>query len=146
LLICYKVNKVLISTMFYEQLLRAQIPIVQKRQSNQQCCLALLGPTSVKAAHKTLVKLTQGHLYSGSQPSNSSNFLFVYQRPSIGLKFTHFVASESFLVWNSDFEQNEKSLVDHQKSSEVNRLRNSALVYFKHYMYRTYILEYKPSI
>jgi len=31
---------------------------VQKRQSSQQCHLALLGPTSVKAAHKMLVNLT----------------------------------------------------------------------------------------
>jgi len=30
----------------------------QKRQSGWQCCLVLLGPTSVKAASKTLVKLT----------------------------------------------------------------------------------------
>jgi len=33
---------------------------VQKRQSSQQCHLGLLGPTSVKAARKTLVKLTPG--------------------------------------------------------------------------------------
>jgi len=33
----------------------------KKRQSSQQCGLALLGPTSVKAARKTLVKLTPGH-------------------------------------------------------------------------------------
>jgi len=32
----------------------------KKRQSSQQCHLALLGPTSVKAAHKKLVKLTPG--------------------------------------------------------------------------------------
>jgi len=31
-----------------------------KRLSNCQCCLALLGPASVKAAHKTSVKLTPG--------------------------------------------------------------------------------------
>jgi len=31
---------------------------VQKRQSSQQCHLVLLGPTSVKAARKMLVKLT----------------------------------------------------------------------------------------
>ncbi len=30
----------------------------QKRQSSWKCRLALLGPTSVKATHKTLVKLT----------------------------------------------------------------------------------------
>jgi hypothetical protein len=33
----------------------------KKRQSSQQCHLALLGRTSVKAAHKTLVKLTRSH-------------------------------------------------------------------------------------
>jgi len=32
----------------------------KKRLSSQQCHLALLGPTSIKAAHKRLVKLTQG--------------------------------------------------------------------------------------
>ncbi len=37
-----------------------QIPDAQKRQSSQQCRLALLGPTSVKAVRKTLVKLTPG--------------------------------------------------------------------------------------
>ncbi len=35
-------------------------PECAKRQSSQQCHLALLGPTSVKAASKTLVKLTPG--------------------------------------------------------------------------------------
>ncbi len=45
---------------FYEQLLRLQILNVQKKQSSWQCCLALLGPTSVKAARKTLVKLIHG--------------------------------------------------------------------------------------
>jgi hypothetical protein len=34
-----------------------------KRQSSQQCHLALLGHTSVKAARKTLVKLTLGRMY-----------------------------------------------------------------------------------
>jgi len=33
-------------------------PECAKRQSCQQCHLALLGPTIVKAAHKTLVKFT----------------------------------------------------------------------------------------
>jgi len=46
--------------MFYKQLLRTQIQNAQKRQSSQQCRLALLGPTSIKAAHKMLVKLTPG--------------------------------------------------------------------------------------
>jgi len=30
----------------------------KKRQSSQQCHLALLGPMSVKAAHKMFIKLT----------------------------------------------------------------------------------------
>jgi len=30
----------------------------KKRQSSEQCYLALLGPTSIKTAHKMLVKLT----------------------------------------------------------------------------------------
>jgi len=29
-----------------------------KRQSSHQCCLALFGPTSIKATHKMLMKLT----------------------------------------------------------------------------------------
>jgi len=33
---------------------------VKKRQSSQQCHLVLLGPTSIKAARKALVKLTPG--------------------------------------------------------------------------------------
>jgi hypothetical protein len=33
-------------------------PMHKKRQSSQQCLLALLGPTSVKAARQMLVKLT----------------------------------------------------------------------------------------
>jgi len=40
------------SSTFYVQLLRKQIPNAQKRQSSQQCHLALLGPTRVKAARK----------------------------------------------------------------------------------------------
>jgi len=35
-------------------------PECTKRQSSQQCHLALLGPTSIKAARKTLVKLSPG--------------------------------------------------------------------------------------
>ncbi len=62
-----------ISSTFHEQLLRPQIPKAQKRQSSQQCCLTLLGPTSVKAFHKMLMKLTPGlrsivgHCYSKNQ-------------------------------------------------------------------------------
>jgi len=32
----------------------------KKKQSNQQCHLALLEPTSIKAARKTVMKLTPG--------------------------------------------------------------------------------------
>jgi len=32
----------------------------KKRQSSQQCCLALLGPTGIKAVQRTLMKLTLG--------------------------------------------------------------------------------------
>jgi len=53
-------NQGSISSTFNEQLLHAQNPNAQKRQSCQQCRLALLGPTSVKAARKALVKLIPG--------------------------------------------------------------------------------------
>jgi len=39
----------------------------KKRQSSQQCHLAFLGPRSVKAACKTLVKSTPGHLLVNNQ-------------------------------------------------------------------------------
>jgi hypothetical protein len=38
-----------ISSTFFDQLLLPQIPKAQKRQSSQQCCLALLGPTGVES-------------------------------------------------------------------------------------------------
>jgi len=50
--------QVSISSTFYVQLLRMQIPNAQKRQSSQQCRLALLGPTGIKAVRRTLMKLT----------------------------------------------------------------------------------------
>ena len=46
-----------ISSKLYTQLLRAQIPIAQERQSSQQCLFALLGPTWVKSACKMLMLL-----------------------------------------------------------------------------------------
>jgi len=49
-----------ISSTFYKQLLRSQIPNAQKRQSSWLCRLVLLEPMSVKAARKTLVKWTSG--------------------------------------------------------------------------------------
>jgi hypothetical protein len=44
--------------MFFEQLLLPQIMKAPKRQSSQQCCFALLGLTSVKAARRMLMELT----------------------------------------------------------------------------------------
>ncbi len=44
---------------FYEQLLQAQITKAQKRLTTLTVFLALLGSAHVKAARKTLVKLTQ---------------------------------------------------------------------------------------
>jgi len=41
-----------ISSKFFQQLLHAQIPNAQKRQSSQQCIFALLEPALVKTAHK----------------------------------------------------------------------------------------------
>jgi len=45
-----------ISPKFYEKLLRAQIPKVQKIQPSCQSFFALLGSVRVKAAHKMLMK------------------------------------------------------------------------------------------
>ncbi len=45
-------------SMYRFYICRSRMP--QKRQSSQQCHLVLLGPTSVKAARKMLVKLTLG--------------------------------------------------------------------------------------
>ncbi len=47
-----------ISSTFYVQLLRKQIPNAQKRQSSQHCLFTLLGSGSVKVERRTLVKLT----------------------------------------------------------------------------------------
>jgi len=49
-----------ISSTFYVQLLRTQIPNAQKRQSSQQCRLALLGPMGVKAVCRMLMKFSPG--------------------------------------------------------------------------------------
>jgi len=45
----------------------------KKRKSSQQCHLALSGPTSVKAARKMLVKLTQGLNFSGFDKISNLN-------------------------------------------------------------------------
>jgi len=49
-----------ISSTFYEQLLREQIPNAQKRQSSHQCLPGPFGPECVKAACKMLMKLKPG--------------------------------------------------------------------------------------
>jgi len=46
--------------MMFAQLLRAQIPKAQKIQSSHQSFFALLRPSHVKAACKTLFKLAPG--------------------------------------------------------------------------------------
>jgi len=53
-------DQVSISSMFYEQLLSAQIPKTQKKTVKSSVFLgsALLGSARVKAAHRTLMKLT----------------------------------------------------------------------------------------
>jgi len=50
------VNLGSISQIFYEQLLRVQIPKAQKDKSSHQCLFALLGSTRAKAGSKMLVK------------------------------------------------------------------------------------------
>ncbi len=47
--------------MFYEQLLRAQIPKAQKKIDNLTVFFALLGSALVKAALRTLMKLTPNY-------------------------------------------------------------------------------------
>jgi len=49
-----------ISPMFYEQLLRTQIPKVQKKTDNLPVFFALSGSVWVKAAFRTSMKLTTG--------------------------------------------------------------------------------------
>jgi len=58
-----EIDQVSIPSTFNVQLLRTQIPNAQKRQSSQQCRLALLGPTGVKAVRIMLMKLTPGVNY-----------------------------------------------------------------------------------
>jgi hypothetical protein len=52
--------QVSISPTFYEQLLCSQIPKAQKKLLNLTVFIALLGSVRVKAARRTLVKLTPG--------------------------------------------------------------------------------------
>jgi len=61
--------------MFYKQLLRAQIPKAQKRQSGQPCHFTLLGPMSIKAAHKMLMKLTPEAKFSNGNLALGVNFI-----------------------------------------------------------------------
>jgi len=49
---------------------------VKKRQSSQQCHLVLLGPTSIKAARKALVKLTPGVTEKAATYGKKSNHPF----------------------------------------------------------------------
>jgi len=56
----YRCDMGSISSTFYVQLLRAD-PECAKRLSSQQCRLALLGPTGVKAVRRMLMKLTPYH-------------------------------------------------------------------------------------
>jgi len=51
-----------ISSLVYEQLLRAQIPKVQKKTDNLIAFFALLGSEHVKAARRRLVKSTTGSI------------------------------------------------------------------------------------
>jgi len=57
-----------------------------KRQSRHQCLFALLGSVYIKAARKTLVKLTPDHVY----------------RPSFFTKFRSYVPSEFKRMSTSD--------------------------------------------
>ena len=53
-----------ISPTFYKQLLRSQRSRKRKKQLNLTVFFALLGSARLKAARKTLVKLTPGHLFT----------------------------------------------------------------------------------
>jgi len=75
-----------ISSTFYVQLLLTYIPNAQKRQPSQQCHLALLGPASVKAAHKTLVTLT--HAYGAAFMSANDLVLNFFFTNNTGPNFT----------------------------------------------------------
>ena len=61
------VNQVSISPTFYQQLLRVQIPKAQKKTVKLSSFFALLGSSRVKAACRTLVKLTPSfHFFMSS--------------------------------------------------------------------------------
>ena len=55
-------NQGSISSTFYEQLLRVHTPKALKKTAKSSSFFALLGSTSVKAACRTLMKLTPSHL------------------------------------------------------------------------------------
>ncbi len=61
---CSSCNLGSISPTFYAQLLLAQIPKVQKRQSNHRCLFALSRSLHVKDTRKMLVQLTLGRKFS----------------------------------------------------------------------------------
>jgi len=59
-------------------------PMRKKRQSSQQCCLALFGSTSVKVVRKTLMKLTP----DGST-TNHKNILTMFLSRPLGTLFIY---------------------------------------------------------
>jgi len=67
-----KEDQVSISPTFYEKLLCVQIPKAQK-YSQVVNFFALSGSWGVKAAHKTMMKLTPGHYQSKKLTRFSSN-------------------------------------------------------------------------
>jgi len=59
----FQCNLVSISPMFYERIFRVQIPKVQKRLTTWLSFIALLGSARIKAACRTLLKLTPNFLW-----------------------------------------------------------------------------------
>jgi len=57
----------------------------QKRQSSQQCCLALLGPTGVKAIRRTLMKLTP-NLFVHTKSGHSFDEFWLKEKKMFSLK------------------------------------------------------------
>ncbi len=60
MLLIWSRDKVLISSMFYKQLLCKQIPKAQKKTDNLTVSFVLSGSACVKATSRTLMKLTLG--------------------------------------------------------------------------------------
>ncbi len=72
---------------------------MQKRQSSHQCLYALLGPTSVKAALKMLMKFTTFPLFLSSEKSLPS--FCVSKSTKCGKKQKVSIGN---LVWDEQFE------------------------------------------